>query len=136
MLVWESARAQDQWSNVVNLPPGTEVRMTTVPPVKRWKGTLVRADAASISFKQANGQESRIALAEVREVRRVRRSVKYAPLVGAVAGAMVTTILTSRQGSDLTAAGVVLWAGIGAGIGAAGGAGVRAAASNVVVFRR
>jgi hypothetical protein len=124
-----------RWSNVAALPPGTEVKVKTAGPAGVWKGTLARVEDRSLLLVLAGGTQKEIGIAQVRQVSRVRKAVTYAPLIGAVAGALVMTLLASRQGSDFTGAGVAGFAGIGAGIGAAGGMGVRAFAGSALVFR-
>ena len=124
------------WSKVAALGAGTEIKVKTTATTETWKGAFTRADPQSVSFVLAPGKQKEINFSEVREVVRVRKSAKYAPLIGGLAGALAMTLFTSRNGNDLSGRGVALFVGGGAGIGALAGAGAGAALRNTVVFRR
>jgi len=138
----ELARAQVQprpmhdWSRVAALGAGTEIKVKTTATTEAWKGAFTRADSQSVSFLIAPGKQKQIDFSEVQEVVRVRKSARYAPLIGGLAGALAMTLFTSRKGNDLSGRGVALFIGGGAGIGALAGTGAGAALRNTVVFRR
>ena len=124
------------WSKVAALGAGTEIKVKTTATAEAWKGAFTRADPQSVSFLLAPGKQKQIDFSEVQEVVRVRKSARYAPLIGGLAGALAMTLFTSRKGNDLSGSGVALFVGGGAGIGVLAGTGVGAALRNTVVFRR
>ena len=102
---------------------GTEIKVKTIATTEAWKGAFTRADPQSVSFLLAPGKQKEIDFSEVQEVVRVRKSAKYAPLIGGLAGALAMTLFTSRKGNDSSGSAL---AGTCAG----------AALKNTVVFRR
>ena len=136
----ELAQAQPKpmhdWSRVAALETGTEIRVKTKPAAGGWKGVFVRADHQSLSLSLGHGQQRQIDFSEVQEVSRVRKSARYAPLIGGLGGALAMTLFSSRKGNDLSGSGVALLIGGGAGVGALVGTGVGVALRTNVVFRR
>ena len=136
----ELAQAQPKpmhdWSRVAALEVGTDLNVKTKPTAGTWKGAFVRADHQSLSLLLGHGKQQQIDFSEVQEVSRVRKSAKYATLIGGLGGALVMTLFTSRKGNDLSGRGVALFIGGGAGVGALAGTGVGAALRTSVVFRR
>ena len=140
LVTMELAQAQPKpmhdWSKVAALEAGTEIRVKTTTTAGAWKGALARVDSQSVSLSLEHGKQKQIHFSEVQEVSRVRKSAKYAPLIGGLGGALVMTLFTARNGNDLSGRGVALFIGGGAGVGALAGTGVGAALRTSVVFRR
>lgn len=114
----------DDWDGVMRLKPGAGIRVH-LEPAGRKTGPFVRADALELTVEVRNVHEV-ISRDRIRRVDRDRALARAAPWIGMVIGGAAMA-LSLKGESDFTAFGHTMWFGIGASIGATGGAVVRRA---------
>jgi len=113
------------WSNLSQLQSGRTVRIETTQPERKLRCRFVSSDQSGITVEHG-GKSETIARANVRKVQAERGPMRYAPLIGAAAGGAVFAAVLAKSGLDIVPSGKALFAGVGAGIGALGGLGIRA----------
>ena len=131
----EAVSRRHDWNRVSVLQSGRKVTVVPHPGMgKKVKGAFVSAGPEAITLRTKDGQEQTVPKDQVQKVTADRKSVQYAPLIGAVGGAVIMAILL-RGPHDLVASGVALFIGIGAGIGCGVGWIVRAVAGDTLIYR-
>ena len=105
------------WGKVAKLLPGTRVKVKLTQKGKKLKGKLVSSDENGIHVTLSDGSGRSIGRTSIREIQALHGKLKYAPLIGAAAGAIALGVLAGHPNSDIVPWGVALFAGIGAAIG-------------------
>jgi simple sugar transport system permease protein len=104
-------------------------------PVQTMLACLLFGFADAITIQLKSGTSETISQKDVRKVTAKRNAYNYAPLIGAAAGATTLGVLASRPRMDFTGTGKVMFAAVGAGIGALVGWAVRAAGNDELIYQ-
>ena len=104
------------WGRVAKILPGTRVKVKLTQKGKKLKGKLVSSDENGIHVTLSDGSGRSIGRTSIREIQALHGKLKYAPLIGAAAGAIALGVPLGQSG-DIVPLGVALFAGIGAAIG-------------------
>lgn len=132
LLAGALALAEEGWARLDRLAPGREVTIH-LRSKEKARGSYVSHAADSITISREDGSKLTAAKNDVARLVARRRVAGKAAAAGAVAGALPMVILTSGA-EDFSAAGVLLYGGIGAGIGALSGWLIGRAAGSETVY--
>ena len=113
------------WGSVAKILPGTRVKVKLTQKGKKLKGKLVSSDENGIHVTLSDGSGRSIGRTSIREIQALHGKLKYAPLIGAAAGAIALGVPASHPSADFVIWAVALSAGIGAAIGFGIGMGFR-----------
>lgn len=123
------------WGRVHELQPG---RLLVVRPFegmgRKVVGTYVSSDATGIVVRLRNDQELELSKERVRSVTR-RKRMRHAVLIGAGIGFAALGLPSVAEADFTQPAGILLFGGIGAGLGALGGLLARGIGRTMVVYR-
>ena len=113
------------WGRVAKILPGTRVKVKLTQKGKKLKGKLVSSDENGINLTLSDGIGRSIGRTSIREIQASGGKQKYAPLIGAAAGAIALGVPFSQPRADIVPSGVAVIFGIGAAIGFGIGMGFR-----------
>lgn len=108
--------AASDWARVTRLPPEAQVRLL-LENKKKVKGRFAAADADSVTLTRKNGSSQTIPRSSVRRAEAKGPVSRYAPLIGALAGAILVGAVVGTESFDATGQAILVMA---AGGGAAG----------------
>lgn len=123
--------AQD-WDTVMRLKAGTTLRVDRERGA-RLVGAMVRVDTGEVTLL-VNGVHEIVTRSGIRRIDRERPLSGAAPWLGMLIGGAWAAMAVAGD-EDLTTSGHTMWFGIGAAIGATGGAAVRGTTRFVPVYR-
>jgi hypothetical protein len=101
------------WGNLSRVPTGSQVRVELFQPKTQVKGTLSSWDGNGITVESANGKSETIGKPNIRRIQAKGRISKYAPVIGAAAGAITLGVITSRPRFDFVSSFVAVCAAVG-----------------------
>lgn len=122
----------DGWGNLSALEAGTRLRIDLADGA-RVNATLMMVDGNVLTVATSREVQS-LARESVRRVFRARPSSALAPFIGAAIGGVGVDVAAAGE-SDFTGSGRAIWTGVGAGIGALGGALIRRATRFALVYQ-
>lgn len=127
----------DPWRHwyLDKLQPGRQVTAETLPPKRTVKGTFIGRDDDAITMRLKSGASESISRQAIGKLTAKRNAYKYAPLIGAVAGATTLGVIASRPRMDFTGTAVAAFAAVGAGIGALAGWAVKAVGDDELIYQ-